>query len=120
MSMRVFGTITALCLSFSGAAIAETKVNDKAEFMRLVKGKDLRLPLYGVTLKVKENGQISGKGFGKPVKGEWQWKGGYFCRSLFLGKKNLGDNCQLVETVGAKLRFTSDQGAGRSADFRVE
>ena len=111
---------TLLAIGVGTMAQADGRISDRAEFMALVKGKSLRLPLYGVNLKVSEAGKITGKGFGKSVSGDWRWTGGYFCRSLIVGSKDQGDNCQLVEKEGNRLRFTSDKGAGQTALFRLD
>ena len=85
--------------------------------MQLVNGKTLSRSL--VRLQVAPNGNISGKGATWPVNGTWQWKQGYFCRSLEWGGDDLGYNCQEVKVSGSKIRFTSDQGAGDSAEFSL-
>lgn len=99
------------------AAQAFEKVTTKSEFMELVEGKNLKLT--GIKLNVTSSGNIEGKAYGYPVTGDWQWRGGYFCRSLYWGKKDLGDNCQEVTAKQGKIRFTSDRGAGRSAAFSL-
>ena len=86
--------------------------------MRLVTGKVLTRPL--VNLTVTPDGRIEGMGLRWEVTGEWTWRDGFFCRSLFWGGDDLGYNCQEVRAYGGRLRFTSDQGAGRSAVFRLE
>lgn len=107
--------IAALSLGLAAPIAAEAfeKVSSKSEFVQLVQGK--KLSLTGIKLDVTPAGNIKGKAYGYPVTGEWQWRGGYFCRSLYWGEKDLGPNCQQVETKAGKIRFTSDRGAGRSA-----
>ncbi|MEM9248159.1 MAG: dihydrodipicolinate reductase [Pseudomonadota bacterium] len=100
-------------------ADAFEQVTDKQEFVDLVEGRTLRYP--GVRLTVSRQGAINGKGLGIPVTGAWQWRGGFFCRDLFWGERELGANCQAVlrNGLGTTLRFVSDQGSGQSADFRL-
>ena len=93
------------------------QVTDESEFVDIVAGKTLRYP--GVTLTVSPQGAIEGRGLGIPVTGAWQWQGGYFCRDLYWGERDLGPNCQAVLRNGNTLRFVSDQGAGQFADFRL-
>lgn len=115
---RLFSVLTAMSLAFAAPAAADyTTVQDRATFMQLVQGKTLTRPL--VRLRVTSNGRITGKGASWDVSGDWKWKGGYFCRTLEWGGDNLGYNCQQVKASGNKVRFTSDRGAGDSAEFRL-
>ena len=52
--------------------------------------------------------------------GARQWRDGYFRCELDWSGRAIPANCPLVETRGeAELRFTVDQGRGRSAFFRL-
>ena len=96
--------------AMSSAAQAEyQKVQSQADFISVVNGKKLTRPL--VELEVSPTGAIRGTGAA--------WKDGYFCRSLEWGEDDLGYNCQEVAVNGAKIRFTSDKGAGKSASFSL-
>lgn len=112
--------LAAAALSVSGSiAFAEfAKIGEQDEFVRLINGKELKRPF--VNLTVTSDGRIEGMGARWEVTGEWTWQNGYFCRSLFWGGDDLGYNCQEVRTNGQRLRFTSDEGSGRSAVFRLE
>lgn len=116
--------IAALCASLlliplSSAAIAETfrVVSSKSDFVSLIAGR--HLTRQGIKLAVSPSGQIAGRGFGRDVTGDWTWNGGYFCRDLFWGRRDLGFNCQMVQVNGSTLRFISDRGNGRYADLRL-
>ncbi len=98
-------------------AFAFEKVTTRNQFVEIVSGKDLKLT--GITVNVTPGGQIKGRAYGFGVKGEWKWQNGYFCRSLFWGKKDLGPNCQEVKVHGNKIRFTSDKGTGQYADLTL-
>jgi len=108
----------ALAFAFASPAAAEfAKINTEAEFKTLVDGKTLSRPL--VRLQVSQNGGISGRGAVWDIAGKWTWKDGFFCRSLEWGGDDLGYNCQEVQAAAGKIRFTSDQGSGDSADFTL-
>ena len=93
------------------------RVENRDQFVQIIsKGK---LNRFGMTLVVQPDGRIGGRAFGRDVKGQWQWRDGYFCRELYWGKDALGYNCQEVRVKGGKIRFTSDRGAGDFADFRL-
>lgn len=118
--MKLFAaTICAAAFGFSAPAFAEyQKVTNRTDFVSLVSGKTLTRPF--VKLNVSPDGNISGSGASWSVSGKWQWKGEYLCRTLEWGGDDLGYNCQEVKTNGTKVRITSDKGAGKSADFRLQ
>ncbi|OSQ53273.1 dihydrodipicolinate reductase [Marivita geojedonensis] len=109
--------------SLVGAALPQTaaaelkRIENKAEFVQLVQGKTLSRPL--VSLRVSPDGRITGRGVRWDVTGSWSWENGFFCRDLNWGGDDLGYNCQEVRADGRSMRFTSDRGAGDSADFRL-
>lgn len=110
--------LTAVSMALATPAAAELSVIESAsEFKRLVSGKTLTRPL--VKLTVSPSGGISGRGAAWPVTGSWTWKNGYFCRSLEWGGDDLGYNCQQVQASEGRIRFTSDQGKGDSAEFSL-
>ena len=115
--LRRAALLCALILTPAFASAEYMKITDKSEFLALIQGKTLTRPL--VKLKVASSGQISGRGASWDVEGQWTWKDGYFCGDLFWGGDPLGYNCQEVGLNKGRLRFTSDQGRGQSAEFRI-
>ncbi len=114
-----------LVLSLSAALPASAAdfqtVLDRDKFLSLIEGHELHLDTWNIRLQVKPNGQISGDMLGWEVTGNWQWKDGYFCREMDWSGYEIDYNCQLVEARGAEaLRFTVDQGAGKSATFQLK
>ena len=100
------------------AAASEFRVvTDRAEFVQLVDGRELRR--FGIRLEVTTDGDIGGRGFGHDVWGAWQWEGPFFCRDLGYGNTDLGHNCQVVAVRGDTIRFVADEGQGDHADFRL-
>lgn len=112
----------ALCLlPMPALADGFLPIHDKAQFLALVSGNDLRLPMFDITLRILPDGQITGQAMGTPVSGNWRWQDGYFCRDMQWGKRPIDPNCQLVEVKGTDvMRFTVDRGAGDSAQFRLK
>lgn len=92
-------------------------VQSRAQFVQIIEGRDLTR--FGINVDVSPAGQITGRAFGYPVTGAWQWSGTYFCRDLYWGDDNLGQNCQTVRISGNTIRFISDQGAGDFADLTL-
>lgn len=108
-----------LILSPSVAAAFE-RVSDQQTFVSLVSGKTLSNRLSGVTLNVSSSGNIAGSAWGWDITGTWTWNSGFFCRDMAWGGDPIEYNCQLVEVRnGNELRFTSDQGAGDKASFKL-
>ena len=110
----------ALAAPLPAAAEGFEPVTEEQQFLNLIKGRELRLALFGVGLRVLPDGQITGQALGTPVTGQWSWQGGYFCREMKWGARPIPPNCQLVEARGDdELRFTVDRGAGQSAAFAL-
>lgn len=111
--------LTLFALASPATAEAFERLADKSTFITLISGKSLTNRLYGVTLSVLPSGGISGEAFGRTISGDWNWQDGYFCREMVWGDRAIPYNCQLVEARGNDMRFTSDQGTGDSASFRL-
>lgn len=120
--MRHIITFAAVLLWAGGLAAPATAeafvtVKDRAQFVQIISGRDLTR--FGISVDVSPEGQISGRAFGYPVSGAWQWSGSYFCRDLYWGSDNLGQNCQMVRINGDTIRFISDRGTGEFADLTL-
>ena len=121
--MKIVAVMALALMPAAAVADAPTRVESRDQFVALVRDRALQLTgiagIAGVTLTVSPAGQIEGRASGSPVRGEWTWRDGYFCRTLIWGERDLGPNCQVVERRGERLRFIADQGDGRYADFRL-
>lgn len=107
-----FGLVCAATAAFG----ADFQVVDSRDgFVRLIEGR--KLTRFGIQLDLSTEGAIGGSAFGVPVTGDWRWQGGYFCRDLKFGQKDLGPNCQQVLVRDNVVRFVSDQGEGPHADL---
>ncbi len=124
MSRKLIGLAAGL-LSFMAAvtpvlANEFLPVRDKSQFLSVVEGRELRLPLFRIRIAVQPDGQIEGSALGWSLNGRWDWRDGYFCRDIDWSGMEIPFNCQLVEVRGAEeIRFTVDRGAGDSASFRL-
>ncbi|MCM2561847.1 dihydrodipicolinate reductase [Lutimaribacter sp. EGI FJ00015] len=116
---RLFALCLALIIAAPAWAEEFQTVRDRGTFLSLVKDRDLRISFWGIRLQVTPDGKIEGKALGRPVSGQWQWQGGYFCRDLYWGERDLGPNCQQVQVQGRTIRFTSDKGDGQFADLTL-
>jgi hypothetical protein len=95
-------------------------VNDREVFLGLIEGRELRLGVFQIALKITPDGQINGSALGWGVTGTWAWEDGYFCREIDWSGKPIPYNCQLVEAQGTdRVRFTVDKGEGDEATFNL-
>jgi hypothetical protein len=107
-------------VALPASAESFSRISDKSDFIKTVTGKELRLGMFGISLKVEEDGEIKGRALGWDVTGTWEWQDGYFCREMDWSGYPIPKNCQLVETrAGEEIRFTVDKGAGDSASFKL-
>lgn len=115
----LYVVLLALC-SMPARAETYAPIKDRPSFLQLVEGRDLRIGLYNLTLNLMPDGQITGSALGWGITGSWRWEAGFFCRQMDWSGYAVADNCQLVEALGTeKLRFTTDQGVGDSATFKL-
>ncbi|MEO0772517.1 MAG: dihydrodipicolinate reductase [Pseudomonadota bacterium] len=112
--------ILMLAPGLNGTAKAEgfQQIQSKSTFVSLMNGRELTR--FGINLVVTPDGRIDGRAFGRDVTGAWRWQGGYFCRDLYWGQRDLGANCQMVKRQGRTIRFISDKGAGEFADLQLK
>lgn len=115
MMIRTLGFLAALTFAAPASAEVFAKISDRDSFVSAIK--DRALTRFGIRLSVSPDGAITGRAFGRDVRGAWRWQAGYFCRDLFWGERDLGPNCQQVEIKGHTIRFTSDRGTGDFADL---
>jgi len=113
--------VFAIIFAMPSLASAEfVPISDKSRFLATIEGRNLNNRLFGVDLRVLSDGTIQGEAQGWPITGTWSWQNGYFCREMDWDGTSIDYNCQLVEIRGGdELRFTVDQGAGRSARFKL-
>ncbi|MGR3491623.1 MAG: dihydrodipicolinate reductase [Shimia sp.] len=117
--MRLLIILAALLLPIQAAALE--RITDRDQFVAAVEGREifLRYLLVPISLRVASNGAISGQAGPSGVTGSWTWDGGYFCRSMTWGSRDIPYNCQEVMADASNIRFTSDRGAGDTALFQL-
>lgn len=120
MSHAFYSAVLLSLLALPAGAETFARISDKSDFIETVSGKELRLGMFGIFLRVEEDGEIKGRALGWDVTGTWEWQDGYFCREMDWSGYPIPKNCQLVEARnGQEIRFTVDKGAGDSASFRL-
>ncbi|MCV2880595.1 hypothetical protein [Actibacterium sp. XHP0104] len=99
------------------AADKFTRIASEAGFRQAAVGKYLWSGNNHIFLR--ENGRIAGQWDGIKLKGAWEWREGYLCRSLIIPATNT--DCQLWMVNGRHTQFyvTRDQGRGGSFTYTV-
>lgn len=67
-----------------------------------------------------EDGSITGNFNGQDLTGNWTWEGEYYCRTVMLGDKDLGHDCQVVVVSDDKVTFIRNKGEGNRGNYRIE
>jgi hypothetical protein len=84
---------------------------------------DRRLTLAGSPsdyVVIRSDGTLEGEFGGVPTAGTWEMRDGYFCRVLTEGTPQAiaaGEDCQISELRGNRLRVTRDRGAGSQFEY---
>lgn len=82
----------------------ETAYLEKIAGKTFVSGKDHYV--------AKANGKMKGKFGGKNFVGAWNRQKGRWCRTIRIGGKNLGSDCQVVMASDNQMYFIRKQGKG--------
>lgn len=116
----IIAVVFSLGTALPAVAAEFLPISDRDKFLQLIQGRELHLSSWNVNLTVMPDGEISGDMLGWEVTGNWKWVDGYFCREMDWSGYAIEYNCQLVEARDAQaVRFTVDQGAGKSAVFQL-
>ncbi|WP_157973486.1 hypothetical protein [Tropicimonas sp. IMCC34043] len=65
------------------------------------------------------DGRMSGRIGGGDLTGTWYWSEGFFCRTAQRDGEDLGLDCEAIEVLGDRIRYTSDKGTGDASIVRV-
>jgi hypothetical protein len=95
------------------------KIGDKKAFLDALEGRALSIGIFSLQINLVPDGAIQGSAVGWGITGNWDWKDGLFCREMDWSGYTIDYDCQLVETNGSQMRFTSDDGKGASANFNL-
>ncbi len=103
----------------ASAADQNMRIETEEGFREIAVGKKLVYSKGALT--VHDDGTITGTYDGKKLTGTWSWEDEYYCRSVKLGKKDIGHDCQVVEASGNSLIFLRNKGAGKkSPPYQIE
>jgi hypothetical protein len=111
--------LAVMCLAGPMHAAAAEPVESKEDLFTAIDGRALTMGVFRLSLNVLPDGNLTGTAMGWDITGTWSWKDGLFCREMDWSGYEIAYDCQSVEKVGEKLRFTAEYGKGRSADFNL-
>ncbi len=66
----------------------------------------------GMRFTIHSDGRISGRIDNSLLTGAWYWRDRYFCRTAELDGEDLGLDCEIIEILGNRMRYTRDKGNG--------
>ena len=114
--------IALLCVAFitvatPAAAFEGKRLTTEAEFRDLVADRDLTADRTIVSYS--GDGQIEGETGDRKIKGMWLWAGKALCRTVTVGTKNLGLDCQAVFLIGDLVVLVRKEGLGAAFALRI-
>ncbi|MEX0301997.1 MAG: hypothetical protein AB3N24_06195 [Leisingera sp.] len=91
-------------------------IKKQKNFLAAIVGKKLTAENHWILITA--DGKIQGVSpKGEKIIGAWVWHKRFFCRNVFIGQRQLPENCGTVTTEGNTVTFTRDKGKGRSATY---
>lgn len=112
--------IFAVLLTLSAPAVAiETgrRLTTEKEFRGLVV--DRKLTADRTILSYTGDGRMEGTSGGEQIEGMWRWAGSTLCRTVTVGTRNLGLDCQAVFVVGDLVVIVRNEGLGTAFALRI-
>lgn len=95
------------------------RITTEAEYMQKIVGK--KLVTGKDFVKIEKNGKMKGKFGGAKLVGAWKWQQGYWCRTIRLGGKDRGSDCQVVMVSDTQMYSIRKQGKGdKSPIFTIK
>ncbi len=114
-----FLSLTALAatLALVSTLPAEARqVRKQADFVKALAGKTLTAGNSWLILSA--DGKIKGvTGKGDKITGLWVWNKRFMCRNVYVGQKQLPQDCQTVSIDGDTVTFTRERGKGPANTF---
>lgn len=65
------------------------------------------------TVTVTSDNKLTGTLGGKKVTGLWNWTGDTYCRTVQVGDRNFGFDCQVVLISGDRVIYVRNNGTGK-------
>ncbi|MDE0057104.1 MAG: hypothetical protein OXP07_03195 [Defluviicoccus sp.] len=106
-------------LAIQQASAADLRIATEQEFRTKAAGK--RLVSESGWVDVGKDGSLMGEFGGRELTGKWYWEDEYYCRTVQLGDRDFGHDCQVVLVTEDGMVFHRGKGEGRkSPPYRAE
>ncbi|MCY4549333.1 MAG: hypothetical protein OXC28_13290 [Defluviicoccus sp.] len=106
-------------LPIQQASAADGRITTEQEFRAKAAGK--KLVSESGWVDVGKDGSLMGEFGGRELTGKWYWEDQYYCRSVQLGGRDLGHDCQVVRVTEDGMVFHRGKGEGKmSPPYRAE
>ena len=99
----------------------QARITTEQEFRAKVVGR--RITNKDGYVIIHEDGKLTGafgKGGKHKLSGTWAWKGRHYCRTVKVGSKDYGRDCQVIEVSGTKFASTRKKGEGKRSVWKIE
>lgn len=99
---------------------APTQITTEKQFREMIVGKRAEFIKDSANWATSTaDGRLIGEWKGKKMNGTWSWEESFYCRTVSIGDKDLGRNCQKVVIDGDVVTWTRDRGEGRASKWRL-
>lgn len=89
--------------------VTKGRISTEDQFLATVAGKTISNS--DTTISIKHNGTITGVTHGNEISGTWEWRDGFWCRTI-TEPAVTPEDCQVWEITQSQLVITREKGAG--------
>ena len=93
------------------------RIKKKADYSKTIADRKL-VADWGWVI-ASSDGTIMGQVNGEAAHGNWQWKSGFFCRTISFGNTEMPYDCQAVHISGKNVVFIRDKGKGKQTPMKI-
>jgi len=108
--------ITSLALPTLASAEDFQRIKSKSDYLNTVADRTLVADWGWV--KASSDGRLTGEVNGEAAQGAWEWRRGFWCRTISYGSTTLPSNCQAIFVSGDTLVSIRDRGKGKQTAMK--
>ena len=99
---------------------APTQITTEKQFREIIVGKRAEYTKSSANWATSiADGRLIGEWNGRKMDGTWWWEEPFYCRTLSVGGKDQGKNCQTVVIEGNVVTWTRDKGEGAASSWHL-
>ena len=114
----LLATTIGLALSIPATAGDFKRIKKKSEYLKMVADKKL-VADWGWVI-ASSDGSLMGQINGQSAQGKWDWKGGYWCRTITFGSTSMPRDCQSIHVSGDNVVAIRDKGKGKQTPMKIK